>query len=65
MENVTINSIEDARRYAIKVLEEAIQVDINEIMIARKQEIPIDFNGYYEEISRLENLINYHNKKLA
>lgn len=65
METVTINSIEDARRYAIKLLDEAILEDVHEIMEARRLKAPVNYQAYYDEIARFEKIIEHHKNKLA
>jgi hypothetical protein len=58
-------SIADIRKHMIAIIEEDIEDDINTLIVARREEIPISFKDIYEEIARYENLIVYHKTKIT
>ena len=61
---IQFNSIPDIRREMIRILDVEIVDDVNMLIRARRENIPISYSDIYNEISRFEQMIAYHRKKI-
>jgi len=62
---IKFNSIPDVRREMIRILDVEIVDDVNMLIVARRENIPISYIDVYMEIERFERMISYHKKRIS